>query len=156
MPWSRPSHFPGSSPKSAPGCCPPRRPGPRGCPPPDREPTPGTLASPCDPAAATIAATGAGGGADTGARAGYLLDPDAATSPRPGRGSWLSRTASRFRLARRRTQILLSLALLALVTGAVTAAVVLAAPEPPAVVPYPAVTGDLGQHLQELQKSVEP
>ena len=41
-------------------------------------------------------------------------------------------------------------------TGAVAAAVVLAAPEPPAVVPYPAVTGDLGQHLQELQKSVEP
>ena len=83
------------------------------------------------------------------------LDP---TQDRPGKAAApvLSRTASRFRLARRRTQILLSLALLALVTGAVTAAVVLAAPEPPAVVPYPAVTGDLGQHLQELQKSVEP
>ena len=78
------------------------------------------------------------------------------TSPEANRGSLASRTASRFRLARRRTQLLLSVALLALVTGAVAAAVALAAPEPPAVVPYPAVTGDLGQHLQELQKSVEP
>ena len=122
---------------------------------------PGTLATPVvDPVPATGAATGAalssGGDFGTGARAGYRLDPDAETTPRPDRGSLLSRTASRFRLARRRTQILLSLALLALVTGAVTAAVVLATPEPPAVVPYPAVTGDLGQHLQELQKSVEP
>ncbi|MDI3212333.1 serine/threonine-protein kinase [Arthrobacter sp. AL12] len=112
---------------------------------------PGTLAMPIgDPAAAT------GGSASTGARAGYRLDPDAVTTPRADRGSWLSRTASRLRLAGRRTQILLSLALLALVTGAITAAVALAAPVPPAVVPYPAVTGDLGQHLQELQKSVEP
>ena len=91
-----------------------------------------------------------------GARPGYLLDPDAVTTPGANRGSWLSRTASRLRLASRRTQILLSLSLLALVTGAVTAAVALAAPVPPAVVPYPAMTGDLGQHLQELQKSVEP
>ena len=53
---------------------------------------------------------------------------------------------SRFRRARRRTRILLSLALLAVVTGGVAAVVALAAPEPPAVVPYPAVTGDLGQH----------
>ena len=120
---------------------------------------PGTLADPdagtaATPVAATVAAISSSGNA--GARSGYVLDPDAGTSPRPGRRPLLSRTASRFRLARRRTQILLSLALLALVTGAVTAAVVLAAPEPPAVVPYPAVTGDLGQHLQELQKSVEP
>ena len=121
---------------------------------------PGTLALPLgDPGSATGAATGNGGKADragTGTRAGYRLDPDAVTIPRANAGSWLSRTASRFRLAGRRSQILLSLALLALVTGAVTAAVALAAPEPPAVVPYPAVTGDLGQHLQELQKSVEP
>ena len=93
----------------------------------------------------------------TAARAGYRAGPGRRNSPRGQAAAPLqSRTASRFRLARRRTQILLSLALLALVTGAVTAAVVLAAPEPPAVVPYPAVTGDLGQHLQELQKSVEP
>ena len=97
-----------------------------------------------------------GGGTATVARAVHLLDPDAVTSPQANRDSLASRTASRFRLARRRTQILLSVALLALVTGGVAAAVALAAPEPPAVVPYPAVTGDLGQHLQELQKSVEP
>ncbi|HET9348909.1 MAG TPA: serine/threonine-protein kinase [Arthrobacter sp.] len=125
----------------------------------------GTLAMPVgDPAATTVAATATGDGgvastggrASTGARPGYLLDPDAVNTPRASRGSWRSRTASRFRRASRRTQVLLSLALLALVTGAVTAAVALAAPAPPAVVPYPAVTGDLGQHLQELQKSVEP
>jgi hypothetical protein len=94
-----------------------------------------------------------------------MLDPDAVASPRTGRGSlltgtgrgrFLSRAASRVGRAGRRTQVLLSLALLALVAGAVAAAVALAAPEPPAVVPYPAVPGDLGQHLQELQKSVEP
>lgn len=102
---------------------------------------------------APIAATRIGGG---GTPATHLLDPDAVTSPEARRGSLASRTASRFRLARRRTQLLLSIALLALVTGAVAAAVAFAAPEPPAVVPYPAVTGDLGQHLQELQKSVEP
>jgi serine/threonine protein kinase len=116
----------------------------------------GTLAKPLGNPAAAIASTGKGGRANTGARAGFLLDPDSVTAPRATRGPWLSRTATRFRLARRRTRILLSLALLALVTGAVTAAVALAAPEPPVVVPYPSVTGDLGQHLQELQKSVEP
>ncbi|MET4136639.1 serine/threonine-protein kinase [Pseudarthrobacter sp. PvP090] len=100
--------------------------------------------------------TSAGAGAVPGTLATLVNDPDAGTTAPQSRGSVQSRTASRFRLARRRTQILLSLALLALVTGAVTAAVVLAAPEPPAVVPYPAVPGDLGQHLQELQKSVEP
>ena len=114
---------------------------------------PATLAMPVGDAAA---ATGNGGSASTGTRAGYQLDPDAVAAPRADRGTWLSRTASRFQRAGRRTQILLSLALLALLTGAVTAAVALAAPVPPAVVPYPAVTGDLGQHLQELQKSVEP
>ncbi|MCB5294532.1 hypothetical protein BJQ90_04000 [Arthrobacter sp. SO3] len=89
-------------------------------------------------------------------RALPVLDPDAATSPQADRGPLLPRAASRFRRARRRTRILLSLALLAVVTGAVTAAVALATPEPPAVAPYPAVTGDVGIHLQELQKSVEP
>ncbi|WP_160667246.1 serine/threonine-protein kinase [Pseudarthrobacter sp. ATCC 49987] len=98
-----------------------------------------------------------GPGASPGIPGGYLLDPDAAPGPRSTRGSFVSRTASRFRRARRRSQILLSLALLAAVTGGVAAAVALSAPEPTDVVPsYPAVTGDLGQHLQELQKSVEP
>lgn len=95
-------------------------------------------------------------GASPGTPAGYLLDPDATPGPRANRRSFVSRTASRFRQARRRSRILLSLALLALVAGAVASAVALAAPEPTDAVPYPAVTGDLGRHLQELQKSVEP
>ena len=105
------------------------------------------------PIEAGIAVTRIGGG---GAPAAHLLDPDAVTSPQANRGSLASRTASRFRRARRRTQVLLAVGILALVTGGVAAAVALATPEPPAVVPYPAVDGDLGQHLQELQKSVEP
>ena len=131
----------------APPARPPRLPfaGPEG--------SPDTATAPID---APMAATSNGGSVSTAARSVHLLDPDAVTSPQPNRGSLASRAASRFGLARRRTQILLSVALLAVVTGAVAAAVALAAPEPPAVVPYPAVTGDLGQHLQELQKSVEP
>ncbi|BCW66125.1 serine/threonine protein kinase [Arthrobacter sp. NicSoilB4] len=123
---------------------------------PPRLPSAGPASSP-GTTTALIAATGnSGGAAATVAQAVHLLDPDAATSPKADRDSLASRASSRFRLARRRTQILLSVALLAIVSGGVAAAFALAAPEPPAVVPYPAVTGDLGQHLQELQKSVEP
>ena len=46
--------------------------------------------------------------------------------------------------------------LMAVAAGTVAGAVALAAPGPPDVVPYPAVPGELGQHLQELQKRVEP
>jgi serine/threonine protein kinase len=120
-------------------------------------PGPGTATALIDaPTGTPVAAAGNGGGTATVAQAVHLLDPDAVTSPTANRGSVASRAASRFRLARRRTQVLLSVALLAIVTGAVAGTVALTAPEPPAVVPYPAVTGDLGQHLQELQKSVEP
>ncbi|MDN4645784.1 serine/threonine-protein kinase [Arthrobacter sp. PsM3] len=104
----------------------------------------------------TFVAPDHGGKLNNVARALPALDPDAATTPQADRGPLLPRAASRFRQARRRTRILLSLALLAVVTGAVAAAVALATPEPPAVAPYPAVTGDVGIHLQELQKSVEP
>ncbi|MGP4034033.1 serine/threonine-protein kinase [Pseudarthrobacter sp. 1C304] len=124
---------------------------------------PGTASAPlagpsaqAAPLTAAIAASPAPAGRGPGARAGHVLDPDAVTVPRADHRSLASRAAGRFRLVRRRNQVLLTLLLLALVTGAVAAAVALAAPEPPAVVPYPAVTGDLGQHLQELQKSVEP
>jgi serine/threonine protein kinase len=89
-----------------------------------------------------------------GTFARHQLDPEAVTVP--GRASFLARTAARYRRASGRTRILLSLALLTVVTGGVAAAVALATPEPPAVVPYPPVPGDLGQHLNELQKSVEP
>ncbi|MEC5190259.1 serine/threonine protein kinase [Arthrobacter sp. MP_M7] len=84
------------------------------------------------------------------------LDPDALTVPRKGRGSLGARTSSRFRAVRSRTRVLLTLALLAVVAGTGTAAVALATPAPAEEVSYPDVTGDLGQHLQELQKSVEP
>ena len=40
-------------------------------------------------------------------------------------------------------------------TGAAVA-VTLSAPAAPDVVPYPTVTGPLGDHLRELQKGVEP
>ena len=116
--------------------------------------SPGTATALIDAPAA--AAGNGGGGTTAAARAVHVLDPDAVTSPGATHGSAASRAATRFRLARRRTQVLLSVALLAIVTGAVAGTVALTAPEPPAVVPYPAMTGDLGQHLQELQKSVEP
>ena len=103
-----------------------------------------------------IASPDTRGGVINATRSLHALDPDAVTTPRVNRGPLLPPAASRFRQASRRAQVLLSLALLAVITGAVAAAVALAAPEPPAVVPYPAVTGDLGQHLQELQKSVDP
>ena len=48
------------------------------------------------------------------------------------------------------------LGLLAIVAAAVALTVSLAAQQTPDVVPYPTVTGSLGDHLQELQKSVEP
>nr|WP_260982618.1 serine/threonine-protein kinase [Arthrobacter sp. U41] len=102
------------------------------------------------PAPGDTSPTGPGGGTLT-------LHPSHAEAVAvPRRESLPVRTAARFRRARRRTRILLSLALLAVVTGGVAAVVALATPEPPAVVPYPAVPGDLGKHLKELQESVEP
>ncbi|MET1066127.1 MAG: serine/threonine-protein kinase [Arthrobacter sp.] len=127
------------------------------------ESLPGTLAEgrtrvlPAPPARPPrLAAAGVRAGTRTGNRGGHLLDPDAVATREADRGSVLSRAARRFRLARRRTQVLLCLALLAVGTGTAATAAALAAPEPPAVVHYPDVPGDLGQHLQELQKSVEP
>ena len=116
------------------------------------------LHSPAAPGAipGAVASPDTGGSLGNATRSLHALDPDAVTTPRADRGTFLPRTASRLRQAGRRTQVLLALALLAVITGTVAAAVALAAPEPPAVVPYPAGTGDLGQHLQELQKSVEP
>jgi serine/threonine protein kinase len=50
--------------------------------------------------------------------------------------------------------VLLAVVLLAAATAAVLAS--LSAQSTPDVVPYPTVTGILGDHLEELQKSVEP
>ena len=78
-----------------------------------------------------------------------------AASRRVRRTGVLSRTAAGFRRSRRRTKAAVILVLVALL-AAVGAAFLLAAPKPPAVVQYPAVTGNLGEHLKQLQKSVEP
>ena len=40
--------------------------------------------------------------------------------------------------------------------GAAALTAGMAPPPAPIVVPYPTVTGTLGDHLQQLQKSVEP
>jgi serine/threonine protein kinase len=48
------------------------------------------------------------------------------------------------------------LAILALGGGAAALTASMAPPPAPIVVPYPTVTGTLGDHLQQLQKSVEP
>jgi hypothetical protein len=48
------------------------------------------------------------------------------------------------------------LAVLAVLALVATIAVALSAPAAPDVVPYPTVTGPLGDHLRELQKGVEP
>jgi serine/threonine protein kinase len=105
---------------------------------------------------------------DAGMRPVPRLDPDAPDVPAappvegdPGSGtaSLAARTIDRFRRARARTRAAVVLALLAMLAGlAMAAAAVpaLTAPEPPAVVPYPAVTGSLGERLSELQKSVQP
>jgi hypothetical protein len=61
----------------------------------------------------------------------------------------------RVRQARRRTRTALLLAAVALL-AATAAVIAVASPRAPAVVPYPAVTGSLGEHLEQLQKSVEP
>ncbi|MGO4187983.1 serine/threonine-protein kinase [Pseudarthrobacter sp. TAF60_1] len=56
----------------------------------------------------------------------------------------------------RRFWLAIVLGLLAIVAAATALTVSLASQQTPDVVPYPTVTGSLGDHLQELQKSVEP
>jgi serine/threonine protein kinase len=60
--------------------------------------------------------------------------------------------------ASRRRRVWLAVLLGVVVLAAAVAAVLvsLSAQSPPDVVPYPTVTGVLGDHLEELQKSVEP
>ncbi|MDN3937753.1 serine/threonine-protein kinase [Arthrobacter sp. YD4] len=84
--------------------------------------------------------------------------PSTAALPtsRPGLSAVAGRGAARRPLGRR-AKLLLGLAVVVLL--AVAAAVVLsltAAPAAPPPVPYPAVTGDIGEHLKQLQESVNP
>lgn len=101
------------------------------------------------------AATRAATGPDAGTRLLHQLTPDAGPAPRTGRQPFAGRITTRFRQASRRTRMLVMLAIIAVI-AAVLAVGVAVAPEAPAVVPYPAVTGSLGDHLEQLQKSVEP
>ena len=73
----------------------------------------------------------------------------------PRRESLPVRTAARFRAAAAAPGSCCP-SLCWLWSRVVAAVVALATPEPPAVVPYPAVPGDLGKHLKDLQESVEP
>ncbi|WP_445156100.1 serine/threonine-protein kinase [Arthrobacter sp. Hor0625] len=78
-------------------------------------------------------------------------------TPGQGRGfaGATSRAAARFRSARRGTKIALALTVVALL-AAIAVVATLAVPQPAPAVPYPAVTGGLGEHLQQLQESVQP
>ena len=106
------------------------------------------------------AAASAGAAAAAGTRPMNWLDPDA-LPPRPRHRPSLnrlslSRAAAWFLRARLRTRAALLLAVLAVIAVGATVALTLSAPAAPDVVPYPTVTGPLGGHLKDLQKSVEP
>lgn len=106
-----------------------------------------------DPVQNTAAGSaGQAPGIRPGTRRHHALTPDDAPARRAG---VLARPLARFRRARLRTRIAVVLALVALLAAAAVA-VSLTVPQPPAVVPYPAVSGDLGEHLKQLQKSVQP
>ncbi len=92
---------------------------------------------------------------DPGTHPRHQPAPDGVTAPRRCRNPFVARTVARFRQARRRTRAVLLLAAVILFAGAAVV-VAVASPGAPAVVPYPAVTGTLGEHLDQLQKSVEP
>ncbi|MFF2244625.1 serine/threonine-protein kinase [Arthrobacter sp. NPDC058130] len=86
-----------------------------------------------------------------------VLDPEALPArPRRRHHRRRSRGAAWFLGARLRTRLAVLLAALAVLIVGVTIAVPLSAPAAPDVVPYPTVTGPLGDHLKDLQKSVEP
>ncbi|MGY3318089.1 serine/threonine protein kinase [Arthrobacter sp. TE12232] len=101
------------------------------------------------------AAPGTGALGTTGTRPLNLLDP-AAVPPRPRRRPSLSRGTAWFRRAGLRTRVALVLAVVAVLAVGAVIAVALSTPAPVDVVPYPTVTGPLGDHLKDLQKSVEP
>ncbi|HET8879854.1 MAG TPA: serine/threonine-protein kinase [Arthrobacter sp.] len=142
-----------------------------------------TRVLPAPPARPPLSAPGAGSGAGhdkarttaqgtallTGPREGTGVGPGAATGVRPGslsgaphdagrspRGGLRGRVPGWWRRAGRRTRLLVVLAVAALLAVATAVAVSLAAPKPAPPVSYPAVTGDVGEHLKQLQQSVQP
>ncbi len=83
--------------------------------------------------------------------------PGPARKRRPGRSAATPGPFARFRKSRRRTKTAVAVGLaVLLLAAAVMFAVTLAAPPTDAVVPYPSVTGTLGDHLKQLQESVQP
>ena len=98
-----------------------------------------------------------GHGAAGAVRTGHptLQDP-AALPPRPRHGPALSRGTARFFRARLRKRLAALVAAMAVLALGAVVAVTLSAPAEPDVVPYPTVTGLLGDHLKDLQKSVDP
>ena len=125
-------------------------------------------ARPARPPRLPRAGSGSGSGHESGKPAGRVLDPDAPSRairrPSASRAiesdalvSRVSRAIAWFRRASVRTRLAVVLTALTVLTAAAAIAVAVAAPAvPAAVVPYPTVTGQLGEHLKELQKSVEP
>ncbi|YCI74412.1 serine/threonine protein kinase [Arthrobacter sp. R1-13] len=80
-------------------------------------------------------------------------------SPSPasmGNGDNREAGKSRIRQLGKRGRIALALLILAVIAAVSAVGLSLAAPKAPDVVPYPTVTGTLGEHLEQLQKSVEP
>ena len=98
---------------------------------------------------------GTGAAAEAGARR-LNLSGRAAVPPRPLRRPSLSRGTGWFFRARLRTRLAVLLAVFAVLAVGAAIAVTLSAPASIDVVPYPTVTGPLGDHLKDLQKSVEP
>ncbi|RKR19363.1 serine/threonine protein kinase [Arthrobacter oryzae] len=87
----------------------------------------------------------------------HLNLPATETLPaQPTRRPALSRGTAWFSRTRLRTRLALILALAAVLAAGAAIAATLSAPEPPTVIPYPAVSGQLGDHLHDLEKSVEP
>ncbi|QDG66046.1 serine/threonine protein kinase [Pseudarthrobacter sp. NIBRBAC000502772] len=84
-------------------------------------------------------------------RARPVPGSDQPSRPRGTRRRRPARAGQKMRLP-----VLAILILVALAGGAAALTAGQAPESPPGVVPYPAVSGTLGDHLQELQKSVEP
>ncbi|MFF2030310.1 serine/threonine-protein kinase [Arthrobacter sp. NPDC058192] len=102
-----------------------------------------------------IPGAGSGSRHRPGTPAARVRDPD--DRSRAFRRPSVSRAIAWFRQASVRTRLAVVLTALTVLTGAAALGVAVAVPAAPAaVVPYPTVTGQLGEHLKELQKSVEP
>ena len=125
------------------------------------EPTRVLPAPPSRPRQPPRRGTAAAAAAAAGTLPLNMPDPDALPRrprrrPSVSRRSRFSRGTAWFSRARLRTRLALVLAVMAVLAAGAAITVTLSTPDTPDVVPYPTVTGPLGDHLKELQKSVEP